>query len=83
MATGNQSQSVEHDETYFRNVNILMKAVLQWHHEGGNFFSEYERSNWLFYVGYYLEVSSSLLYGQELTHEGRNIKVSWLYFNIA
>ena len=46
----------------------LPSSVLQWHHEGGNFFSEYERSNWFFYVGYYLEVSSSLLYGQELFH---------------
>ena len=31
------------------------------HHEGGNFFSEYDRSNWLFYLGYNLELSSSLL----------------------
>jgi hypothetical protein len=38
--------------------------VLQWHYEGGNFFSEYDQSNWLFYIGYYLEVSSSLLYGR-------------------
>jgi len=29
-------------------------SVLQWHHEGGYFFSEYDRSNWLLYVGYYL-----------------------------
>ena len=40
-------------------------SVLQWHHDGGNFFSEYDRSDWLFNVGYYLEVSSSLLYVQE------------------
>jgi hypothetical protein len=46
----------------------LLSSVLQWHHEGGNFFSEYDQSNLLFYVGYYLEVSSSLLYGQELVH---------------
>ena len=47
----------------------LASSVLQWHHEEGNFFSEYDRSNWLFYVGYYLEVSSSLLYVQELVHQ--------------
>ena len=38
----------------------LPSSVLQWHHEGGNIFSEYDQSNCLFYVGYYLEVSSSL-----------------------
>jgi hypothetical protein len=43
----------------------LPSSVLQWHH-GGNFFSEYDQFNWLFYLGYYLEVSSSLLYVQEL-----------------
>ena len=43
-----------------------LPSVLQWHHEGGNFFSEYCQSNWRFYIGYYLEVSSSLLYVQEL-----------------
>ena len=43
----------------------LPSSVLQWHHEGGNFSSEFDRSNWLFNVGYYLEVSS-LLYVQEL-----------------
>ena len=31
---------------------LLPSSDLQWHHEGGNFFSEYDRSNWLFYVGY-------------------------------
>ena len=31
-----------------------------------NFFSEYDQFNWLFYVRYYLEMSSSLLYVQEL-----------------
>jgi hypothetical protein len=36
--------------------------------KGGNFFSEYDRSNWLFFLGYYLEVSSSLLYAQERVH---------------
>ena len=44
----------------------LPSSTIQWHHEGGNFFSEYDRSNWLFYVGYYLAMSSSLLYIQEL-----------------
>ena len=37
-------------------------------YKGGNFFSEYEQSKWLFYLGYYLEVSSSLLYVQEFPH---------------
>jgi hypothetical protein len=45
----------------------LTSSDLQWHHEGGNFFSEYDRSNWLFYVGYYVKVYS-LLYGRELVH---------------
>jgi hypothetical protein len=42
--------------------NPLPPSVLQWNHEGGNFLSEYDRSNWLFYVGYYLEVSSPLIW---------------------
>ena len=46
---------------------LLPSSVLQWHHEAGNFLSEYDRSNWLFYLGYYLEVSSSLVYVQELS----------------
>jgi len=46
----------------------LTLTVLQWHHEESNFFSEYGRSIWLFYVWYYFEVSSSLLYVQELVH---------------
>jgi hypothetical protein len=41
---------VESDETMF-----------QWYHEEGNFFLKYDQSNWFFYVGYYLEVSNSLL----------------------
>jgi hypothetical protein len=41
--------------------------VLQWHHEE-SFFSKYDQPNWLFYIGYYLEVSSSLIYIQELLH---------------
>ena len=44
----------------------LQSSVLQWYHEGGNLFSEYDQSNWFYYVGYYLEVSSSILYVQEL-----------------
>jgi hypothetical protein len=36
------------------------------YHEEGNLFSEYDQSNWLFYVGYYSLVLSSLLYVQEL-----------------
>jgi hypothetical protein len=39
----------------------LPSSVLQWHHERCNFFSEYDRSNDLFYVGYYT-------YVQELLH---------------
>ena len=31
-----------------------------------NFFSEYNQFNWLFYLGYYLEISSCLLNVQEL-----------------
>ena len=40
-----------------------------WHHEKGNFFSECDQSNWLFYVAYYLEIFSSLLYFQEPLHQ--------------
>ena len=47
----------------------LTSSVLQQHHERGNFFSEYDQSIWLFNIGYYLEVSSSLLYSQELVHQ--------------
>ena len=32
----------------------LPSSVLQWHHDGANFFLEYDRYNWLSYVGYYL-----------------------------
>ena len=35
-------------------------CVFQWHHEGDNSFSEYNQTNWLFYVGYYLKVSYSI-----------------------
>ena len=38
------------------------------HHEEGNFFSEYDRSNWSFYIGCYLDMSSSLLYVQEIIY---------------
>ena len=31
----------------------LLSSVLQWYHGGCNFFSEYDQSNMLFYVGYY------------------------------
>ena len=48
--------------------NCLLHNVPQWHQEGGNFFSEYDQSICLFYVGYYLEVSSSLLYVQKLLY---------------
>ena len=30
----------------------LPSSVLQCHHEGSNFFSEYDQPNWLFYIGY-------------------------------
>ena len=36
-------------------------SLFQWHHEESNFFWEYGQFNCLFYVWYYLEVSSSLL----------------------
>ena len=47
---------------HFRHLsfNDIMKEAVP--------FSEYDRANWLLYEGYYLEVSSSLLYGQELVH---------------
>jgi hypothetical protein len=47
----------------------LPSCILQWNHEGGNFCSEYDLPSWLLYLGYYLEVYSSLLYVQELVHE--------------
>ena len=43
----------------------LLSSVLQWHHDGGNLFSEYDQSNWLFYVSYYLDMSSLLLCVQQ------------------
>ena len=42
----------------------LLSPALQWHHREGNFFLEYDQYNWLFYVGWYLEMSSSLQYIQ-------------------
>ena len=55
-----------------------MSSVLQCHHDGGNFFSEYDRSNWLFHVGYYLEMSSSLTTCSLGRHEGNFLKVDEL-----
>ena len=52
---------------------------LPWHHEGGNLFSEYDRSNLLSFVGYYLEVSSSLLYDQELVRLLLSLTVYFLH----
>ena len=46
----------------------LPSSVLECNHGGVNFFSEYDQSNWFSYEGYYLEVSSSLLCGQEVVH---------------
>ena len=46
----------------------LMPSVLQWHHEEGNFFSEFDQPNRFFYAGYYLEAFSFPLYVQELHH---------------
>jgi hypothetical protein len=37
---------------FFFLILTLPSSVLQWHHEEGNFFSEYDQFNWLFYVGY-------------------------------
>ena len=53
---------------FFFLLLFLQSSVTQWRNDGGNFFLEYDQSNWLFYVRYYLEVSSSLLYVQELVH---------------
>ena len=53
---------------FFFLLLLLPSSVLQWHHEEGNFFLKYDQSNWLFYVGYSLEVFSSFLYVQELVH---------------
>ena len=50
---------------FFFLILSLPLSVFQWHHEKGNFFSEYDQSNWLFYVGYYLEMFSSIFYVQE------------------
>ena len=46
----------------------LPSSVLRWHQEEGNFFLEYDESNWLFYAVYYLEMSSSVLYVKEFVH---------------
>ena len=55
-----------HQETvfffFFFLLLPLQSSVLQWHHEQGNFLSEFDQSNWLFYVGYYLEAFSPILY---------------------
>ena len=53
---------------FFLLLLLIPSSVLQRHHEKGNFFSEYDQYNWLFYVGYYLKVSSYILYVQELIH---------------
>jgi hypothetical protein len=58
-----------HQGAVFFLLLSLPSSVLQWHQEEGNFFSEHDQSNWLFYIGYNLEVSSSLLYVQELVEE--------------
>jgi len=51
---------------YTSSYSFHLLSVLQWHHEGGNLFSENYQSNWIFYTGHYLEVCSSLSYIQEL-----------------
>jgi len=38
---------------FFFLLPSLPSSVLQWHHKGGKFFSEYYRFNCLFYGGYY------------------------------
>ena len=50
---------------FFSLLFSLQSSVLQWHREEGNFFWEYDQYKWIFYEGYYLEVSSSPLYVQE------------------
>ena len=54
---------------FFFPLLSVPSSVLQWNHEGGNLFSEYDRFNWLLYVGYYSEVPSSLLDVRELVHQ--------------
>ena len=53
---------------FFSLLLSLPSFLIQCHHEGGIFLSEYDQPNWLFYVGYYLEVSSWLLCVQEFLH---------------
>ena len=45
---------------FFFLLILFPSTVLQWHHEGGNFFSQYDQSNWIFYVGYYLRCTKAL-----------------------
>ena len=40
--------------SFFFLLLSLPSSVLQWHHVEGNFFSEYDQCNWIFYIGYYL-----------------------------
>ena len=54
----NNKMSKNEMESYVRIVGRVLK----------NFLSDYDQSNWVFYVGYYLEVSASLLYVQERVH---------------
>ena len=44
-------------------TSVICTSMASWRRQ---FVLRIWQSNWLFYVGYYLEVSSSLLYGQEL-----------------
>ena len=61
--TGKKNTTIEWDDGgKIGNKNKLLlslpSSVVQWHHEEGNFLSEYGQSHWLFYVRYYLEESS-------------------------
>ena len=57
----------------------LPLCVLQCHHDGDSFFSEYDRSNWLFYEGYYLDIITDIK-GRKtewLEHVSR-MKTNWI-----
>ena len=49
--------------------SFLPSSLLQWHFEDGNLFSEYDQPNWIFYLGYCLELSYFLLHVQKLVHQ--------------
>jgi len=52
---------------FFFLLLLLLSSVLL-HHKGGNFFLEYSKSNWSFYIGYHFKISCPFLYFQVLVH---------------